>query len=184
MFLPPSGLSRTGRAVLAAALVVLSAPSPAWPGGAFGNDQALAEVQVKGAFLFNFARFVSWPAAERPIAICVADNATLVAAATEIVRGRMIEGRPVAARGVAASGPADDCDLLYLGDLPAGDAAAMLSHIRGPVLTVGETPRFLRDGGMVRIFLEGNRMRFQVNRRQTEAAGLKISSQLLSLATQ
>jgi hypothetical protein len=73
---------------------------------------------------------------------------------------------------------------LYLADVPPDDAAATLSRIRGPVLTVGETARFLRDGGMVRVYVEDSRIRFQVNRRQTDAAGLKISSQLLSLASQ
>jgi hypothetical protein len=183
MALFSSTLSHARRVALAAGLMVLSVPNDARPAGA-PNDQPMAEVQVKGAFLVNFARFVAWPAAERPVAICVADNAPLAAAATEIGRARLIDGRAVVARGVSASGSTDGCDLLYLGDLKADDAAAMLSRVRGPVLTVGETPRFLRDGGMVRIFLEGNRMRFQVNRRQTDAAGLKISSQLLALASQ
>lgn len=183
MALPSLARSRVRWVVLAAALLLWSASSQTSPVAAF-TDQPLAEVQVKGAFLFNFARFVAWPAAERPVAVCVADNPALVAAVTEITRGRLIEGRTVIARGLPASGPADGCDLLYLGDLDPDDAAAFLSRVRGPVLTVGETPRFVRDGGMVRIFLEGNRMRFQVNRRQTDAAGLKISSQLLALASQ
>ena len=178
----PSALSRAGFCLLVAGLMLSFGPRQVWSHGAVA-DQPLAEVQVKGAFLFNFARFVTWPAADRPLAICVADNPALIAATAEIVRGRMVEGRAVVARGLT-SGLADDCDLLYLGDLKAEDAAAILSRVSGPVLTVGATPRFLRDGGMVRVFLDGNRMRFQVNRRQTDAAGLKISSQLLALASQ
>jgi hypothetical protein len=164
------------RALLVAALVALA------PGAAV--SQPLGELQVKAAFLFNFAKFVAWPSADRPLAICVAGNLPLTNAAAELVNGRQVDGRSVLARSVAASATADGCDLVYLGDLKAEDAAAFLAKVRGPVLTVGETPRFLRDGGMVRMFLEGNRMRFQVNRRQTDAAGLKISSQLLSLASQ
>lgn len=183
MTLFPSALSRAGLLAFAAGLMALSGPSQAWSDGAV-TSQPLAEVQVKGAFLFNFAKFVTWPAADRPLTICVADNAPLLAATTEIVRGRLVDGRTVVARGLSASGPADGCDLLYLGDLKADAAVAILARLRGPVLTVGETPRFLRDGGMVRVFLEGNRMRFQVNRKQAEAAGLKLSSQLLALASQ
>jgi hypothetical protein len=54
--------------------------------------------------------------------------------------------------------------------------------VRGPLLTIGETPRFLRDGGMVHIFLDNQRLRFQVNRGRVDQAGVKISSQALSLA--
>jgi hypothetical protein len=50
------------------------------------------------------------------------------------------------------------------------------------VLTVGENPEFLRDGGMVRLYVENSRVRFQISQKNAEAAGLKISSQLLMLA--
>jgi hypothetical protein len=53
---------------------------------------------------------------------------------------------------------------------------------RGAVLTVGETVRFLRDGGMVRLFHEGGRLRFQIDAKIARAAGLRVHAQLLSLA--
>ncbi|MGE0862325.1 MAG: YfiR family protein [Vicinamibacterales bacterium] len=184
MALIPSAASRAGRRVLVAAgmALALGLGGRAAPVGA--AVQPVGELQVKAAFLFNFAKFVAWPRADRPLAICVAGNTDLTAAAVAIVTGRPIDGRQVVARAVTAAGTAEECDLLYLGDLSPDDASAFLARVRGPVLTVGETARFLRDGGMVRIYLDGNRMRFQVNRRQTDAAGLKISSQLLSLASQ
>lgn len=153
-------------------------------GASSAAGQPVSELQVKAAFLFNFTKFVTWPVVSRPMAICVAGNAPLAAAATAAVRGKLVAGRTVEVRDFALAGTADGCDLLYLADLPPDGAAAVLRRTRGPVLTVGETARFLRDGGMVRVYLEDNRMRFQVNRRQTDAAGLKISSQLLSLASQ
>jgi hypothetical protein len=176
----PSSKSPNRCRVFAIAMLVCGASMPASSSVA----QPLAELQVKAAFLFNFAKFVTWPAADRPLGICVAGNPALTAAATELVRGRAVDGRSVVARTVAASGPTDGCDVLYLADIKADDASAMLSRLRGPVLTVGETTRFLRDGGMVRMFVDGNRMRFQVSQKQAEAAGLKISSQLLLLASQ
>ena len=57
-----------------------------------------------------------------------------------------------------------------------------LQRMRGAVLTVGESTRFLRSGGMVRLYVEGQKVRFQVNQKNAEAAGLKLSSQLLTLA--
>ena len=62
------------------------------------------------------------------------------------------------------------------------DAAELMQRVRGPVLTVGETVQFLRDGGMVRFYVENNKVRFQISQKNAEAAGLKISSQLLMLA--
>lgn len=176
-------MSRAGRTVVVTGVLVVALAGGAWPATA-AVSPSLNELQVKAAFLFNFTRFVAWPAAGRPIAICIAGNAALTAAAAAIVRGRLVDGRPVEARALDIARSVDGCDLLYLADVKADDALAVLARVRGPVLTVGEAPRFLRDGGMVRIFVENKRMRFQVNRRQTDLAGLKISSQLLSLASQ
>ncbi len=51
-----------------------------------------------------------------------------------------------------------------------------------PTLTVGETSGFLTQGGMIRFFLENNRVRFSINQTIAESAGLQISSRLLRLA--
>jgi len=183
MFRPSFDSVAITRSVILAGAMTLAVASRAAPTLA-AAEQPLGELQVKAAFLFNFAKFVAWPSAGRPLAICVVGNAALTAAASEIVNGRQVAGRAIAARSLAASAAADGCDLVYLGDLSPDDASAFLAKVQGPVLTVGATARFLRDGGMVRIYLEANRMRFQVNQRQTTAMGLKISSQLLSLASQ
>jgi hypothetical protein len=57
-----------------------------------------------------------------------------------------------------------------------------MERVTGPILTVGETPQFLRDGGMVRFHIENNKVRFQINQKNAETAGLKVSSLLLALA--
>lgn len=61
--------------------------------------------------------------------------------------------------------------------------AVLLANLRNaPVLTVGEADDFLGAGGMIRFCLEGNKVRFEINREAAESARLRISSQLLLLA--
>ena len=64
---------------------------------------------------------------------------------------------------------------------PAGKAVlqAIGDH---PVLTVGESPGFLDDGGVVRLQVIDRRVRFEVNATAAERVGLRLSSQLLRLA--
>ena len=52
-----------------------------------------------------------------------------------------------------------------------------------PVLTVGEGTEFLDDGGMVEFFVEQNKIRFNINQAQADAEGVRLDSQLLSLAS-
>jgi YfiR/HmsC-like len=51
-----------------------------------------------------------------------------------------------------------------------------------PVLTVGETQHFARDGGIIGSRLEEKKVRFGINLNEAEQAQLKISAKLLSLA--
>ena len=151
-------------------------------GVAQATDAPVRELQAKAAFLFNFARFVQWPASTAPFVLGVAGDAALAAVVAATVKGRTIEGREVEVRVLNPGDDPSGCHLLHFGPLAEVDALALLAHVRGSTLTVGETPRFLRDGGMVRLFIEDQRLRFQVNRGRTAAAGLQLSSQLLSLA--
>jgi hypothetical protein len=50
------------------------------------------------------------------------------------------------------------------------------------VLLVGESRDFLSSGGMIRLFVESNRVRFAISQKACEAVGLRVSSRLLRLA--
>jgi hypothetical protein len=75
------------------------------------------------------------------------------------------------------------CHLLYL---PAS-ASSQIRTIRHQVakenvLTVGETLDFMRQGGMVQLFVDNQKVRFAVNTDVVNQANLKVSSKLLRLA--
>jgi hypothetical protein len=65
------------------------------------------EYQVKAAFLFNFAKFVEWPAdtfkaADDPITICVWGQDPFGGALEDVVRNKTVAGRPFVVRQVAS----------------------------------------------------------------------------------
>jgi hypothetical protein len=151
---------------------------------ASGSDPAapVNEVMVRAAFLMNIAKFVRWPDPSGPLVIAIAGDEALVAALSRIASGRSIDGRAVSIQALGVGDTPATYHLLYIGNLDDRDASALLGRVRGGVLTVGSTPRFLRDGGIIRIFVEDGRMRFQVNHRRAVDAGLQVSSQVLSLS--
>lgn len=51
----------------------------------------------------------------------------------------------------------------------------------GPVLTVSETRGFAQRGGIINFYLEGNKVRFEINPVTAQRDRLKISAQLLNL---
>jgi hypothetical protein len=147
-----------------------------------GAQDVSLEYRVKAAYLFNFTKFVEWPAASaserEPFTICVAETNPFGSVLAETVQGETVAGRPLVVR--VARDPAG-CQVLFVpADVPAD---AFLRNVRtAPVLTVGESSAFLRRGGIVNFFLDGGKVRFEIDQAAAERANLRISSRLLRLA--
>ncbi len=149
------------------------------------QDSKPTDYQVKAAYLYNFGRFVEWPAGGKTesFAICVLGQDPFGAALDATLAGETIEGSRVVARRISKSQDAAGCRILFISSSEEGQLKEILSALdRTTVLTVGEMPQFTRRGGMVQFILEGNRVRFEVNLTSAERAGLTMSSQLLKLA--
>jgi hypothetical protein len=146
-------------------------------------EEAVDEYQVKAAFLFNFAKFVAWPDAPgQPLVIGIVGDDPFGPALDTAVRGKSVNNRPLEVRRLGPGGDVSGCQIVYVGDSERRQLHEVLRRVGNGILTVGETPHFLRDGGVIRFLLDGNRVRFQINAGAAEQRGLKIHSQLMSLA--
>ena len=148
-----------------------------------GTIDRLDEYGVRAAFLVTFTRFIQWPH-EGALAFCIAGDDVFTVAMTSAIGHRRTDGREM---GVRSLGPKDDftrCDVVFVGKFATRRTAAILKQVHDlPLLTVSESEAFLDEGGDVRVFVSDNRIRFQINAKAAGERGIKINSQLLSLAT-
>jgi hypothetical protein len=157
-----------------------------WPvigGSSTTKAQTAGEAQVKAAFLVNFTKFIQWP--ERtpgPIVIGVAADAGFEAIVRQTVKRSTVDGRGFVTRRLTSGDDPAGCDIVFISAMHPGGAAELLHRISGPILTVGETVQFLRDGGAVRLFVEDSKVRFQIDQSHAERAGLKVSARLMMLS--
>src|SRR5688500_17125418 len=173
---PDAGRMRV-RLVATAAIIALGVCRGA-------HAQTIEEGQAKAMFLFNFARFVHWPEGMSTIVIGVVGDDSLAETTEGMLRGRAIDGRTVVVRRLRHADDPAGAHVLYVASSRQREDAEMLQRTRAGVLTVGDTVQFLRDGGMIRIFVESRRVRFQVNAPALSASGVTVHSQLLSLTAQ
>jgi hypothetical protein len=172
------------RAMLSAAMCACLAPALAAQ-----TPAALAEANLKAVFLFNFARYVTWPSAgmnERSpadIRICVGAEDTFFTLLKTAVQDETVDGKPLVPVALSGLDEARRCQILYVGDGNSADGKAWLTAVRGrQVLTVAEGP--LNDETVIAFFRDGNRIRFDINRDAAARHGLNVSSKLLRLARQ
>lgn len=150
---------------------------------AFADTSAAA---IKAAFVYNFAKFVEWPAGafatpQSPLDLCVTGSA--LEGRLQPLEGREAQGRTIRVRALAAGDAPLGCHILVVGDGAGGDRdQLLLAAGRGPVLTIRDSADFTREGGMIALFVAANRVQFAVNLGAAQGAGLKLSARMLKLA--
>ena len=164
--------------MLVTAIVCLATASRAQP--TLEND-------VKATFLYNFTKFIEWPPppspAPPPFRLCVLANPEFTRAVDRTIAGESVEGRHLERVEPRSVGDVPSCSMLYVGREHIDRSARLLAAARDlPVLTVGEGPQFVQRGGAIGFVLENNRVRFDINARAVQLAGLKVSSKLLRVA--
>jgi hypothetical protein len=151
-------------------------------------EEALDEYQVKAAFLYNFAKFVQWPAGtflspNEPMAICVLGEDPFGHSLEDTVAGRAIEGRSLIVRHVSSIKLVAGCHVLFISSAEKRRSPPMLSDLGAPgILTIGESDAAAAGGAIINFRLEGGKVRFDINVEAAERQKLRISSRLLSLA--
>ena len=169
-------------------LLVLACPATRNASMARAQEPPSGEHQLKAAFLYNFARFVEWPAdvfpdSQSAVVIGVIGGDGLGETLAQAVAGKTVNGRPLVIRQCKRGQDLRNYHLLFISSSERKHLSQILESLKGAsVLTVGETDRFARLGGAVNFLLEENKVRFEVNVAAVERARLKMSAKLLGLA--
>ena len=181
------------RAPLVGALCALSlsAPHSAFPGQEETQSKGapvVPEYHVKVAFLLTLPKFVRWPEAAlpprgTPLVVGILD-ARILGDAKDLINEYSAQGREY--RLVSLDTPSDITET-HLAFLNADDPTIVRAFLRQaqgrPILTVGETPRFVHWGGIINFTARDERIALEINNAAAREARLKIGAQLLQLAT-
>lgn len=176
----------SGRRYSGWSLLLLTISMSQCPPPTAAAQQTFAEPRVKAALLYNFAKFVEWPAAQSQSSLVIGvlgDDVELFAALAELVDGKSIGDSVVSTKHFKTLRELQLCHVLFV-DL--ADEAKVQTALEvasaGPVLTVGNGRRFPREGGMIGLYFDDGKPRFDINNGAARKSGLKIRAQLLQLA--
>lgn len=143
-----------------------------------------AEQSLRSAFVYNFLRYTTFPDAveEREVLpICIVSSASDASAYKKLskrsIRKKIIQVSFINLKQLSSR----TCSVLVF---PTDEAETPdLSNFSDrPVLTIGNSPDFVKQGGVIRFFVEDDKLRFEINLATAKRSSLRISSQLLRLA--
>jgi hypothetical protein len=167
-----------------ATLTLLLAP----PAMHAADSPAALEYKIKAGYLYNFAKYIEWPAktlpaTNSPIVIGVLDGAGALPVVQSIFQNKSVAGRPLQVKAVFPTTLDASCHILFL-TRAAGPSPLEVRQTLGSAATllVGEDDQFAERGGMIGFVREEDSFRVHLNLEAATQAGLKVSAKLSSVA--
>jgi YfiR/HmsC-like len=148
----------------------------------------LSEYEIKAGFLFNFAKFVDWPPdafadLNAPIVMGIVGDNPVIELLTETAVGKTVKGRAVVVRRLKEGQDLRGCHILFVSLSEGKHIPQILESLKGSrALTVGETSGFTQSGGMINFFVEGSRVRLEINLDAATRARVRISAKVIAVA--
>jgi hypothetical protein len=146
----------------------------------------LSAAEVKAAFLYNFASFVTWPeetGAQKEVVIGVLGNDEVEAHLRRVPPGQGAPARPVSIRRVEGESELTGVHILFIGAGETGRLRRILGLLgRRPVLTVTEVADGLDRGSVINL-VTTDRVQIEISLAAAANAGLQLDSRLLGVAT-
>jgi hypothetical protein len=150
---------------------------------AFAAEDALAEYQVKAAYLYNFISFTEWPAntgAELQLCVYGPDP---FGAELDTLAGKSVGRRTLTIARLNTVDLLDTCDAVFLTRDVISNMPRILDQLGArPVLTIADKPGPAPQGVAINMRNAAERVVFDVNLDAVHAHGLNLSFRLLRLA--
>jgi hypothetical protein len=169
-----SGLATGAFLTFFATIPLLAAPS-------------YSEESVKAAYLYRFTQYIEWPDAtpsDLPFTIAVLDAPDVAAELRRILPNHRIKNSAAQVREIARMQDLGSAQMLYIG-------SAQIERVRNavaalparPVLVVSGAERGLAAGSVLNFVMLEHRVRFEVSLAAADRSRLRISAELLGVAT-
>jgi uncharacterized protein DUF4154 len=145
------------------------------------------EYTLKAAFLYHFTKFTRWPEgafddATSPFVIGVLGDDPFGPLLDQTIAGKTVQDRPLEIRRFKRIEELGRCHLLFVSASERKSLSQVFAALQGkPVLTVGDAPEFLEQGGMIGFVIRDERVQFEIRPERADRVGLRFSSQLLKL---
>jgi hypothetical protein len=143
------------------------------------------ESSLKAAFIYNFTHFIEWDddVFTDNFIIGVVGNSLIDEPLEEIARTRKVGNKNITIRYYKSPEDIEKCNILFISK---NNKAPLSEFLTKPelkkTLIIGEKEDYALKGAGINFVILDKKLKFEVNKRSLDDAGLKVSAQLLKLA--
>ncbi|MFH1075880.1 MAG: YfiR family protein [Pseudomonadota bacterium] len=147
------------------------------------------EYQIKGGFLYKFIFFTEWPQTLPGDTITIGIlGENPFGDLFKSVEDKPVQGKKLVIRHFPENTSVElfrECQILFISSSQEEQLPDIIESLKQyPVVTVGESERFVELGGMIRFVTKQDQVRFEINEGAATRVGVTFRSKLLRVAVQ
>lgn len=179
--------NKRGRIVAARRLALFALAAACLVGvctsAAQAQEEGSREYPIKAAFVYNFLKYIDFPAGAVGNTLTIAIVGTDPSdGAFDALNGKVVDGKTLVVRHLGDHYDFAGVNVVFVPNSEREHLREIIANAHPGLLTVGESPGFAQQGGVINFIPAANRVRFQINPDAAAKEELRVSSQLLRLA--
>ncbi len=167
--------------VLFLGLLMISFSSSKAPG------QIDTNAKIKSLFIYNFAKYVEWPGKMKDgdfVIGILGDHPTLHSELSKMAQTKTRGDQSFKIENYKNANEVSKCHILYIEATKSDQLQDVVNHRSGKsTLIVGDGPGLAKQGAGISFYEMQSKQKMEINPDNLEKYNLKVSSQLVALAT-
>ena len=143
--------------------------------------------KLHAMFIYHFTKYIDWPpnAMRNEFRIGVIGNSPITSELQQLLRDKQVNRKKVVIKEEELNGfMPSNYDIVFLSAESSGKFNSLDDASNGfPVLVITEQYGLLRKGSMINFLVREEKLRFEINKTKMLSRNLKVSNELLKLAT-
>lgn len=151
--------------------------------------QQYTETDLKVAYLYNFTKFVTWPAIafrknNSHFVITILGESPVVEILQTALKGKKVKGRAIIIKQISEISEIQNPQILFIPKIANYNVTNIVDECANKhvLLVADHIEYFCELQGIINFTDRQDKYRFEINNKAAIKAGLKISSKLLSLS--
>ena len=146
-----------------------------------------SEYEIKAAYIFNFAKFLDWPATnpnKDTIILAIYNNDPFGIVLEKTMVGRKANGKDWKIIRTNNKKELEKCNIVFFSDIEKSELLKILEQLKNkPLITIGdEIIDFCEIGGTINFTPQFSEYQFEINNEVAKSHRIIISPKLLLLA--
>lgn len=147
---------------------------------------SLREYLLKAKVINSISNFTSWPSnptKTKPNICILGNNTHLFEAMTMFYQHESNISPKIIQITSKSLNDIEQCQIVYIAKLELFDLKKLITHLnKKPILLFSDNSGYAELGVHINLYIDNNKVRFEVNHDASKRAGLEFSSQFLRLA--